>query len=74
MESRTVYFIQHTECDEQGWIPCIAKEGDPGFYRTNWHWDCTFEEAESICDEKNELLGISQKEAIKIVLSTMALV
>lgn len=67
-----VYFVQETVRDDQGWIPCIAVEGETGYYRTDWHWDCTFKEAEEICREKNANLGFTDpKEIFSIIMGTM---
>ena len=70
-EAKRVYFVMQTERDKDGWIPCIAVENESGYYRTDWHWDCTFEQAEKICDEKNTTLGFTPTEAYHIVLTTM---
>ena len=72
-EQKSVYFISQLEHDENGYVPCIAVYGEKGYHRTDWHWDCTLEEAEKICDEKNARLGFGRKEAFMIVLSTMDL-
>lgn len=70
--SRKVYFIMETERTEAGeFIPCIAVEGEKGFYRTDWAWGKNFDKAQEIADEKNLNLGIDPKEAILIQLSTM---
>ena len=72
MTPRSVYFVQQTVRNEQGWIPCIAVEGEKGYYKTDWTWDCTFEEAEAICKEKNANLGYTdQREIFSIIISTM---
>jgi hypothetical protein len=34
MEPRRCYLILANEKDEQGYIPCIAVENEPGYYRT----------------------------------------
>lgn len=69
---RSVYFLMQTETDDEGnYIPCIAVEGERGFYRTDWTWGKDWEFANEICDEMNEKLGISKQEAMKIQLGTM---
>ena len=70
---RSVYFVDVFNKDEQGFIPCIAVEGEKGYYRTDWHWDCTLEEAEELCKEKNANMGFTDpKEIYMIIASTMS--
>lgn len=69
---RKVYFIMETERTEAGeFIPCIAVEGEKGFYRTDWAWGSDPEVAQEIVDKKNADLGIDSKEAMLIQLGTM---
>lgn len=69
--SQFAYFILETEYDARGYIPCIAVKGEQGYRKTNWHWDCDLATAEKLADKKNAKLGLSKKDSIKIVLSTM---
>ena len=72
MEKRMAYFVSRVERDERGWIPCIAVEGEPGFHKTDWRWDCDFETAQKIADERNLKLGLgSRRDADVIVASSM---
>jgi hypothetical protein len=70
-DAKMVYFVLETQRDKNGWIPLIAVENESGFYKTDWRWDCTFEEADAMCDERNTTLGFTKKEAMMIQLSTM---
>lgn len=71
---KTVYFINELERDKDGgFIPCIAVEGESGYYRTDWNWGSDIKLANEIADEKNKALGFTPDEAIKIVFSTMRL-
>lgn len=71
-EKRMAYFIQLTVKNEKGeYSPCIAIENEPGYNLTDWTWGSNLDKAEAIADEKNEALGITKDEAMKIVLSTM---
>jgi hypothetical protein len=63
--------ILANEKDEQGYIPCIAVENEPGYYRTDWRWGHDFEIAELIAQRRNERMGISEKDAIRIIGSTI---
>ena len=69
-----VYFVQHTVRNSQGhFIPCIAVQGQTGYYKTDWSWDCDFETAQFLCAEKNAQIDITPKDAAHIVLSSMRL-
>jgi hypothetical protein len=61
------------------YIPCLAVEGEPGYYpmrgsgegSTPWYWGTTYEECQKTCDEYNEEhFGISPREAAVIVAGT----
>jgi hypothetical protein len=69
--ARLVYFISQFECDEHGWIPCIAREGEQGFYRSDWRWKCDLETARGPAAEKNAALGIDDREAARIQATTL---
>lgn len=70
--TRKAYFIQQTLTDEQGnFIPCVAVEGEPGYYKTDWTWGSDFEWAQKCADEMNEQMGIDSKTAMLIQLGTM---
>jgi len=67
------YFILQTQITDSGeYIPCIAEEGTQGYFKTDWSWGSDIDIAESIADEKNDRMGISKKEALKIVAKSMA--
>lgn len=69
---RAVYFVDIFNKDEKGFIPCIAVEGEKGYNRTDWHWDCSLAMAEEICKEKNTQMGYTDKEIFSIIASTMS--
>lgn len=72
MEPRKVYFIMETErAEDGGFIPCIAVEGERGFYKTDWNWGDDKEQAQKWADERNEIMGIDRREAAKIQFQTM---
>lgn len=60
---RCCFFVQPTEKTSDGWVVCIAVEDYQGFYRTSWRWDCSFQQAQDRCKEKNSALGIADEEA-----------
>lgn len=69
-EKKSMYFVSRLEKDGDAWIPLLATEGTPGYRRTDWRWTCTFEDAQEICDGKNEALGINEKVARMILIDT----
>lgn len=72
MGPKKVYFIMETErAKDGGYIPCIAVEGEKGFYRTDWNWGDDKEQARKWCDERNEIMGITPREAAIIQFRTM---
>jgi len=71
-DKKAVYFINELVKDKDGgYIPCIAVEGERGYYKTDWNWGNDIGLANQIADEKNACLGFTPKEAILIVLGTM---
>lgn len=69
--SRKVFFIQETVKEDGEYVVCIAEEGTAGYHKTDWLWGSDKEVAQALCNERNEDFGISKKEAIKIVVSSM---
>ncbi len=71
-DRKAVYFINELVRDKDGgYIPCIAVEGETGYYKTDWNWGSDITLANQIADEKNIALGFTPKEACLIVLGTM---
>ncbi len=71
-EGKSAYFIMETErFPDRGYRALIAKEGELGFYKTDWNWGEDKKEAQDICDEMNHGLGIDRKEAMIIQLCSM---
>ena len=72
MTERRVYFINELVRDaDGGYIPCIAVEGEQGYYRTDWNWGSDLALANQIADEKNAAMGFTPREAMLIVIGTM---
>ena len=66
------YMILETVTDENGnYIPCIAVEGEKGYNRTNYHWGKDLTLAKEVATDMNTRMGISSRDAMKIILSTM---
>lgn len=69
---RLAIFVQETVVTPDGqYIPCIAEEGTHGYYKTNWYWGKDFNYAQCLAEEYNAKLGLTQQEALKIILGTM---
>ena len=70
-QKRAAYFISQLERDSSGWIPCLAVEGETGYHRTGWRWNCDLKTAEELAAEKNQAMGLSSEAATRIVLSSI---
>lgn len=72
MEQRVAYFVKESITNENGeYIPCIAKENEQGYYKTDWTWGTNFEIAEECANDKNEMLGLSRNDINDIIASTL---
>ena len=70
--ARKCYFILETETTPDGeYIPCIAVEGESGYYKTDWRWGRDIARAREIAEEFNAKMGITKRDATLIQLSTM---
>lgn len=63
---RLIYVILETERDPEGYIPCIVKEGETGYYRTDWNWGTDLAHAREIAKRMNERMGIDAQTAEQI--------
>ncbi len=71
-QPRLAYFILDTEKDADGnFIPCIAKEWEPGYSRTSWNYGKDRDLAEETVETLNLRIGITEKDAAVIVATTM---
>jgi len=71
MSDRIAYTIVETERTDDGhYIPCIVKEGETGYWRTTWRWGKDKAIAEKIAEERNEKMGISKEDAMRLVLQS----
>lgn len=71
-KKKRCYFINPAVRNTKGeFIPCIAQEGTPGFFTTDWAWGKDIDEAEKLAIKKNKRLGISDKECWKLQLRSM---
>jgi hypothetical protein len=77
---RQCYYIPEHQFDDQGWIPSLVTEGEPGHrpftgggsFAQPWHWGLTLEQARAMAERMNrEDFGLSPAGANAIVLSSM---
>jgi hypothetical protein len=69
---RTAYFVRDIEKNEEGaYIMCVAVEGEPGFYKMDWGWHCSFTKAKTETALMNKKLGLNEEAVNEIIISTM---
>lgn len=76
---RKCFWIPAEPYDENGYVPSLVTEGEPGHAPLTgkgscaapWYWGKTYEEAQRVCDKENDKLGVTPREAAEIVLSSM---
>lgn len=77
---RYAFTIVVEETDKRGnYVPCIAIENERGYYPLSgrgvgsspWTWGSDYNKACEMADHFNEKLGLSKREAFKIVDSSM---
>lgn len=56
---------------EGGWTAGIVKEGELGYFETDWHWKTNYDTAKELCDERNLKLGLDKKDVAMLVLASM---
>jgi hypothetical protein len=72
MLKKVAYYVSPSITNEQGeFIPVIVKEGEKGYFKTNWNWGKDLAIAEECAKEKNERLGLSNEEVQKLVCQSM---
>ncbi len=71
MSQRLCYTILETVTSEDGqFIPCIVKENEMGYFKTDWLWGKDLKLAQQCADEKNEGLGHTPEDVAIIVASS----
>lgn len=72
-EPREAFFVLQSITDENGeFIACIAREGEKGYFKTDWLWGKDFAIAEECAKGRNTIRNISEDEAAQIVAITMS--
>ena len=79
-EPRICYVILDSQRDENGYIPSLCTEGEPGHapmtgrgeFASPWYWGKTYEEASAVCAAYNlKHFRLDAEAADVIVASTM---
>jgi len=80
MTAGKCFYIPVDQFDENGYIPSVVTEGEPGHapltgngpHATPWYWGHTYEEARQTAERENLERGITPEDAAEIVLSSFA--
>jgi len=68
---KTAYAILPTlKADNGEYIPIIVKEGETGYYPTDWTWGKDLKEAEKLARAKNRAMGVSDADAQRLILQS----
>lgn len=67
---RKCVIILETEKIDGEYSPCIAVEGELGYYTTDWKWGISRKEADVMAEDYNRRLGIDTETTIDILLSS----
>ncbi len=71
MERLAIIIVDDQKTPRGEFIPCIVREGERGFYTTNWVWGKDREKAQQIADECNLRAGITKEVAMQLTLESM---
>ena len=71
MSDLCLFILETVKADDGQFIPCIAKRGEKGFYRSDWKWGTDLEQARRLANEYNAKLGMTPREAALLQASTM---
>lgn len=77
---RTAFYVDETMKTDQGYIPSVVTEGEPGHApltgngncASPWYWGHDIETAKKIAAQANAELGLTEADVSEIVLSSMA--
>jgi len=71
MTAKMAITIIETEiAKDGGYIPCVVKEGETGYHKTDWNWGPDLNTARELADNYNLNLGLSKEEAVKLVIQS----
>ena len=69
---RTAFFVLDSERTNEGaYILCFAVEDEPGYYKLDWSWHCSYVKAQAETALMNKKLGLNEEDVNKLIISTM---
>ena len=80
MTNRQCFYIPENQFDENGWIPSLVTENEPGHAPLTgngacaapWYWGRTLGEAQATAVRENaRTFGLTAEDSLQIVLSSM---
>lgn len=71
LKGKNALFVQVTVKDGDQFLGCLTNTETAGFHKTDWELGTDFKQAEKYCEEYNEKRGISKKDALVIVASSV---
>ena len=74
-----VFITDSSKDEEHRYIPCVATEGEKGYrplsgrgeFSAPWYWGTDREIAQKCADDYNKKLGLTDKEAMMIIIQSM---
>ena len=71
-DKKFCYFVLPTVTDKDGNLKVLCvREGETGYYETDREWGKDIEIAEECARKKNEALGLSEKDVMKLIGQSM---
>jgi hypothetical protein len=75
---RIAFYVDETMKTEQGYIPSVVTEGEPGHsplvgngeFASPWYWGKDIETAKRLAADANAKLGLGPQEVLEIILSS----
>ncbi len=72
MSEKMAVIIVDSEKDRHDeYIPCIVKDGEQGYFLTNWRWGKDKDVAQKLADNYNARLGLSKEEVMQLTFESM---
>jgi hypothetical protein len=79
MSHRTAFLVLVDQFDDNGFIPSLVTENEPGHSPlsggpggTPWYWGKTYDQARTVCAKANADAGLSPEDVAAIVASSMS--
>ncbi|VVB60566.1 Uncharacterised protein [uncultured archaeon] len=71
IEKKMALIIVDIEKENGEYVACIVKEGEKGYFTTDWRWGTDRQKAQKQADEYNAKMGITKKEAMRLTFQSM---